>query len=109
MLQYTSHFCLTRPRHNQELHFFPTRRSSDLINGGVYTVPMQINRSINLEFLVDPGAAIVVIPVAIFRSLVSNGTLTQSDILGIRDRKSSLLNSSHVSISYAVFCLKKKK
>ena len=53
------------------------------INGGVYTVPMQINRSINLEFLVDPGAAVVVIPVAIFRSLVSNGTLTQSDILGI--------------------------
>src|SRR5438067_4874827 len=27
----------------------------------------------------------------------------------IRDRKSTRLNSSHVSISYAVFCLKKKK
>src|SRR5436305_15049812 len=26
-----------------------------------------------------------------------------------RDRKSSRLNSSHVRISYAVFCLKKKK
>src|SRR5437868_11016389 len=26
-----------------------------------------------------------------------------------RDRKSTRLNSSHVSISYAVFCLKKKK
>src|SRR6266704_2270593 len=26
----------------------------------------------------------------------------------IRDRKSTRLNSSHVSISYAVFCLKKK-
>src|SRR5699024_11438454 len=35
----------------------------------------------------------------------SNGTL------GLRkaDRKSTRLNSSHVSISYAVFCLKKKK
>src|SRR5699024_11980629 len=27
----------------------------------------------------------------------------------IQDRKSTRLNSSHVSISYAVFCLKKKK
>src|SRR5207253_8841078 len=28
---------------------------------------------------------------------------------GISDRKSTRLNSSHVAISYAVFCLKKKK
>src|SRR5690625_7255561 len=28
---------------------------------------------------------------------------------GRRDRKSTRLNSSHVAISYAVFCLKKKK
>src|SRR5690242_20944492 len=28
---------------------------------------------------------------------------------GISDRKSTRLNSSHMSISYAVFCLKKKK
>src|SRR5690242_21492145 len=27
---------------------------------------------------------------------------------GLRDRKSTRLNSSHMSISYAVFCLKKK-
>src|SRR5699024_12264157 len=27
----------------------------------------------------------------------------------LKDRKSTRLNSSHVSISYAVFCLKKKK
>src|SRR5437868_7980401 len=33
-----------------------------------------------------------------------------ADILGkSEDRKSTRLNSSHVSISYAVFCLKKKK
>src|SRR4051812_49951578 len=31
-----------------------------------------------------------------------------SDALG-EDRKSTRLNSSHMSISYAVFCLKKKK
>src|SRR5207249_9126573 len=32
----------------------------------------------------------------------------QIDSLRVRDRKSTRLNSSHVSISYAVFCLKKK-
>src|SRR5438445_940235 len=31
------------------------------------------------------------------------------DSPGLRDRKSTRLNSSHANISYAVFCLKKKK
>src|SRR5690606_42161765 len=31
------------------------------------------------------------------------------EILNAGDRKSTRLNSSHVKISYAVFCLKKKK
>src|SRR5699024_958306 len=31
------------------------------------------------------------------------------DYAKLEDRKSTRLNSSHVSISYAVFCLKKKK
>src|SRR5437667_1795139 len=31
------------------------------------------------------------------------------DMLGDPDRKSTRLNSSHITISYAVFCLKKKK
>src|SRR5690242_21682489 len=30
-------------------------------------------------------------------------------VFGALDRKSTRLNSSHMSISYAVFCLKKKK
>src|SRR3712207_7608744 len=30
------------------------------------------------------------------------------DDLGVQDRKSTRLNSSHANISYAVFCLKKK-
>src|SRR3712207_8304880 len=30
-------------------------------------------------------------------------------VVGDRDRKSTRLNSSHANISYAVFCLKKKK
>src|SRR5207249_8317323 len=32
-----------------------------------------------------------------------------ADVVEEEDRKSTRLNSSHVSISYAVFCLKKKK
>src|SRR5438132_8855763 len=36
-----------------------------------------------------------------------NGQVTASDQRG--DRKSTRLNSSHTVISYAVFCLKKKK
>src|SRR3712207_8219088 len=31
------------------------------------------------------------------------------DGVGVGDRKSTRLNSSHANISYAVFCLKKKK
>src|SRR5690349_24176668 len=41
------------------------------------------------------------------------GDLPVEPVLGAdlpqRDRKSTRLNSSHVEISYAVFCLKKKK
>src|SRR2546427_3233733 len=36
-------------------------------------------------------------------------TETQRDYLETIDRKSTRLNSSHSQISYAVFCLKKKK
>src|SRR5437763_13179239 len=35
--------------------------------------------------------------------------LTSSDEVNMIDRKSTRLNSSHRCISYAVFCLKKKK
>src|SRR5439155_23515451 len=43
---------------------------------------------------------------------VSYGSTGVGDALDVRtgqDRKSTRLNSSHVAISYAVFCLKKKK
>src|SRR5690625_6306756 len=36
-------------------------------------------------------------------------TSGQRTVVCKRDRKSTRLNSSHVAISYAVFCLKKKK
>src|SRR3712207_8716900 len=40
-----------------------------------------------------------------------DGTVSQGDqpVGQIGDRKSTRLNSSHANISYAVFCLKKKK
>src|SRR2546430_3665453 len=41
------------------------------------------------------------------RALISIGFIQQS-LIGT-DRKSTRLNSSHSQISYAVFCLKKKK
>src|SRR5690625_5885507 len=41
--------------------------------------------------------------------LSSTGGTMGKDGEGIIDRKSTRLNSSHVAISYAVFCLKKKK
>src|SRR5690625_5350244 len=37
------------------------------------------------------------------------GLTDNEKIIGYLDRKSTRLNSSHVAISYAVFCLKKKK
>src|SRR5690242_21289453 len=37
------------------------------------------------------------------------GAATGTDAPATADRKSTRLNSSHMSISYAVFCLKKKK
>src|SRR5206468_7692918 len=37
------------------------------------------------------------------------GARPTEDLLGLGDRKSTRLNSSHDQISYAVFCLKKKR
>src|SRR5437773_8892270 len=38
-----------------------------------------------------------------------DGRIVQVSPGPMRDRKSTRLNSSHITISYAVFCLKKKK
>src|SRR5437660_5213937 len=50
-------------------------------------------------------------PRGVRRGDSQNGSLLgpQYTVEEIRDRKSTRLNSSHVAISYAVFCLKKKK
>src|SRR5690606_39675032 len=43
-----------------------------------------------------------------FLDLINEAIRNGKNILNISDRKSTRLNSSHVKISYAVFCLKKK-
>src|SRR5207248_5603054 len=50
------------------------------------------------------GSARVLLP-----STDSPGQIILNSALSTRDRKSTRLNSSHRTISYAVFCLKKKK
>src|SRR5690606_40341213 len=42
------------------------------------------------------------------RSVQLKESLAQQRAADLKDRKSTRLNSSHVKISYAVFCLKKK-
>src|SRR3989442_8945395 len=44
----------------------------------------------------------------VFRDLDA-GAMIRGAVQRVIDRKSTRLNSSHVRISYAVFCLKKKK
>src|SRR2546430_9714097 len=49
-------------------------------------------------------------PIRVVTSSHREGKLAQSrTVASTRDRKSTRLNSSHSQISYAVFCLKKKK
>src|SRR5690349_24120108 len=84
---------------HRHLHSFPTRRSSDLFTEYAW----DMNGC-------DPCAAE---PLS-FEELRGLGVfwLTQGrpEIVpnAMIDRKSTRLNSSHVEISYAVFCLKKK-
>src|SRR5205085_9865924 len=79
---------------HRELHSFPTRRSSDLDAGfgrPCETELLELVQSLDCSRLPD--------------CLVTVETLDKLK----EDRKSTRLNSSHSQISYAVFCLKKKK
>src|SRR5436309_15667054 len=55
-----------------------------------------------------PGLAVYMTPVQNLR-LGGRSSKSRYQYVMQRDRKSTRLNSSHVKISYAVFCLKKKK
>src|SRR3712207_8193166 len=56
-----------------------------------------------------PGEAKNIFTDAIKNLQSSQGAAGVMAIVGLVDRKSTRLNSSHANISYAVFCLKKKK
>src|SRR5690606_41970111 len=90
-------FFSTSYREHRELHSFPTRRSSDLEHERVCGAFVLI--ILDVHVLMDVRERDV------FERLIG---MTPKDT-GASDRKSTRLNSSHVKISYAVFCLKKKK
>src|SRR5256886_10401250 len=91
---------LVRCRHADVSFFF---FFNDTATTEIYTLSLHDALPISLMTLIF-GAAVVINrnPVASALSLVVS-------FLGLADRKSTRLNSSHSQISYAVFCLKKKK
>src|SRR5207245_10567515 len=89
---------------HRDLPSFPTRRSSDLRAAAARTTcattcPTTDRRP---RRATHDGRAGPTRAAALCRSRAAIGGTW-------RDRKSTRLNSSHGSISYAVFCLKKKK
>src|SRR5207253_10454038 len=85
------------PSYRDLLHLpsFPTRRSSDLASATRQARTGSRNNDEPPEVLTTLGTG-----QPMLMSMMSAAR---------RDRKSTRLNSSHVAISYAVFCLKKKK
>src|SRR5688500_20032623 len=83
-------FCLISHSVYQQLHSFPTRRSSDLRRGHSRGSGFVTGRHSPAPARPNRGYSVRTVP-------------------NITDRKSTRLNSSHLVISYAVFCLKKKK
>src|SRR5688500_19488941 len=89
---------------HQKLHPFPTRRSSDLAGVLLYW-PGALAHDSALRAAEGPGSTRRTSPIVI--GIAEHRRV--GDRAGVRDRKSTRLNSSHLVISYAVFCLKKKK
>jgi clan AA aspartic protease (TIGR02281 family) len=50
--------------------------------GGTYAVPVLINNSISLNFIVDSGASDVSIPADVAMTLIRTGTLSDTDFIG---------------------------
>src|SRR5439155_20349326 len=86
---------------------FPTRRSSDLrrkiVPVGLFGLPRKTSRVRGVT-----AAAIASRSCVKSRSGTTRLVPPAACTTSTRDRKSTRLNSSHVAISYAVFCLKKK-
>src|SRR5690554_7104528 len=99
MITSSSFYC---DRHLRDLHSFPTRRSSDLSHLPGYDFAVQGMCGI-MSVTGEPDGQPMKVGVA-WVDILCGLYAT----IGIQDRKSTRLNSSHVRISYAVFCLKKK-
>src|SRR5207248_8560738 len=95
------------------LHSFPTRRSSDLqivlltvyCDASLFLQLDQVGPDLDFCGLPETFVEVHVNAAAHLRNRVGSGDVPPH----LRDRKSTRLNSSHRTISYAVFCLKKKK
>src|SRR5690606_41491831 len=106
-------FFFHSPADLRHLPSFPTRRSSDLHQG--FLVPRTRGHRWPSGHLALPRAKRETRrsvghsrPNGIPSAATAPSSWT-SPSRSARDRKSTRLNSSHVKISYAVFCLKKKK
>src|SRR6266446_6797537 len=51
-------------------------------SGGVYMLPVRINDTVTVPFVLDSGAAEVSIPDDVFSVLRRSGTISQSDFVG---------------------------
>src|SRR5439155_26432847 len=95
----------------RDLHSFPTRRSSDLSDEAYPRRSTPLSRRTRVV-LPGPVSNIRVqppLPRASKSSTAPSRRPSSCSLTNARDRKSTRLNSSHVAISYAVFCLKKKR
>src|SRR5205807_8308389 len=93
------------------LHSFPTRRSSDLCSSIWSLRPLWVpacSTTAPLSLLPPPSLAQPARRARDAARAMESFFMT-SIALAASDRKSTRLNSSHLVISYAVFCLKKKK
>src|SRR5699024_12498902 len=102
-----------RPRSRPALPSFPTRRSSDLSDAadGRQRWQVEIPGSKIRAFDAAHGTLAVVTESPGHNPYVpwpgdARGEPVRVTVVDAEDRKSTRLNSSHVSISYAVFCLK---
>src|SRR5207253_7502837 len=96
----------TSPPH-PDLHSFPTRRSSDLPFSFTKYALVLMARCAAMPLRSD-GSASPTSTAFESASRCRRRATSSRMALAVLDRKSTRLNSSHVAISYAVFCLKKK-
>src|SRR5690349_23284106 len=78
-------------------------------NGGVRESFLSVFGPIALIFLLVVWAIALILGFGLLQWALESPLIAPEQRPGFGDRKSTRLNSSHVEISYAVFCLKKKK